>query len=177
MIAFFVKPIVFFSVKFIIVNQISTISISISLAKTFNSFLHTSHGKYSDVLKSIKFSSLTYLEKVEIKNKGRPTPALNIEKTGKSRNKECVRKFYSAIYDKHDWICRCEQNNFLFCFPCLLFGGESEWTMNGISKLKNLQLKIIKHQHSQKHLNNVVSLSFLGKVNIINQLSEGHTVD
>ncbi len=60
------------------------------------------------------------------------------------------------------------------CFPCLLFGGESEWTTNGISKLKNIQPKIIKHQHSQKHLNNVVSLFFLGKVNITNQLSEGH---
>ncbi len=48
-IVFFVKPIVCFSIKFIIVNQISTISISISLAKTFNSFLHTNHGKYSDV--------------------------------------------------------------------------------------------------------------------------------
>ncbi len=114
--------------------------------------------------KSIKFSSL----KVEIKNIVRPTPALNIEETGKSR------KFNSAIYDKHDWICGCEQSNFLFYIPCLLFGGESEWTTNGISKLKNLQPKIIKHQHSQKHLNNVLSLSFLGKVNIINQLSEGH---
>ena len=125
-------------------------------------------------LKSITFSQLTHHEKIEIKTKNRPMPKLDIKETANSRGKIYVRKFNPGIYDQCDWICGCEETKSLFCFPCLLFRGDSEWTTHGVSKLKNLHPKISKHERSRQHLNNVVSLSLLGKLNIRECLSAAH---
>ena len=125
-------------------------------------------------LKSITFSRLTLHEKIEIKRKGRPTPQLNFNETANSRGKPYFRKFNPSVYDKYLWVCGCEVTNAMFCFPCLLFGGETEWTNNGISKLKNISPKMSKHDSCKKHLGNVLSLSLLGKIDIRESLSSAH---
>ena len=120
-------------------------------------------------LKTIKFN-----EKVVIKKKGRPIPNLTISKSGSSRGKGYICKFNNDIYKKHDWVCGCIQTNALYCFPCLLFGGNSAWTKCGISDLVYLQAKIYKHESSSKHMNNVIDLSLLNQVNIATQLNTGY---
>ncbi|KAJ8956529.1 hypothetical protein NQ318_019249 [Aromia moschata] len=67
---------------------------------------------------------ITYEIRSEIKRLGRPIPDLIISKTdvGKSRN------FNSSLYDRFKWLCGCPKRNKLFCFICLVMGGNpSAW--------------------------------------------------
>ena len=114
-----------------------------------------------DNLLKITFSRLSVAEKIEIKTLGRPVPNLSITQTSKSRNQEYQRKFSPDIYEKCNWICGCEVRNSLFCFPCLLFGGDINWSKHGIQDLIHLLQKIKVHENSEKHLRNVVNLAML----------------
>jgi len=125
-------------------------------------------------LQNINFSQLTLSEKVEIKSRGRPTPVLFIQQKSTSRKKEYKRHFTTKVYENYEWLCGCDEKNALFCFPCLLFGGDLTWTKIGMFDLKHLHIKIKKHENSTKHLNNVVDLSLLGKVNIAHQLDSAY---
>lgn len=125
-------------------------------------------------LQGINFSLLTLSEKIDIKIKGRPTPVLSLEENAKSRSYEYTRRFNKGVYEKHDWLCGCDEANALFCFPCLLFGGDPTWTKSGMKDLKHLQEKIAKHEKSAKHLHNVVSLSLLGSVNIAAEINSAY---
>lgn len=133
-------------------------------------------NKVDDLLK-ISFSRLSVNEKCEIKDKGRPVPNLEITQTSKSRKQIYQRKFHPDVYEKCKWLCGCEIRNSLFCFPCLLFGGDLNWTRNGIKDLNHLSQKMKVHETSEKHLRNVFDLAVLGKVNIATQLSEGYRLN
>ncbi|KAK4885247.1 hypothetical protein RN001_001518 [Aquatica leii] len=97
------------------------------------------------------FSSRSLTDKAEIKRLGRPTPNLNIIQSVSSKKRSFNRTFNRAIYNKHTWICGCEIKNALFCFPCLLFGGESSWTKTGFTDLNHSGDRIKKHTLSEKH--------------------------
>lgn len=125
-------------------------------------------------LQQIRFSSLTLEEKCDIKRKGRPIPEIHISQPAVSHNKKYLRSFNSDWYSKVSWLCGCEDKNALFCFPCLLFGGDITWTQNGFKNINKMKEKIEKHEMSKNHMNNVVSLSLLGSVNIKEQLSEAY---
>lgn len=127
-----------------------------------------------EYIKSINFSKLTLFEKVEIKNKGRSTPDLFISQPGVSNKKKYIRSFNKEWYDKKSWLCGCEITNALFCFPCMLMGGDTVWTNNGFSTINKMKEKTEKHENSRKHMENVVSLSLLGRVNVSEQLSESY---
>ena len=127
-------------------------------------------------LKDLNFGRLTLAEKVKIKSKGRHTPDLSITSPGTSKGKVYIRKFNNDLYQKHDWLTGCNERNSLFCFPCLLFGGDSVWTNSGVQDLHHLQEKIKKHESSVKHVNYVIDLSFLGKANIVQRLDTGFQV-
>lgn len=131
-------------------------------------------GVCVEYLKKITFSQLPLHEKLEIKNKGRSTPDIVIHQTGVSNSKKYIRSFNSDWYQKLKWLCGCDVTNRLFCFPCLLFGGETVWTKSGFSNICRIKEKCEKHANSRKHMENVVSLSFLGKVNIAEHLSEAY---
>lgn len=124
-------------------------------------------------IKKIKFSQLPHKEKIEIKRKGRPTPEIVILQRGVSKNKTYIRSFHKEWYKKIQWLCGCEINNALFCFPCLLYGGDSQWTDSGFTRLNRLKENSEKHANSKRHIENVVSLSFLGQTNISKQLTIG----
>lgn len=131
-------------------------------------------GVSVEYLKKLTFSQLSLNEKLEIKNKGRSTPDIIINQTGISNNKKYNRSFNRDWYQTLKWLCGCDITNRLFCFPCLLFGGETTWTKSGFSNISRIREKSEKHENSRKHMENVVSLSFLGKVNIAEQLSEAY---
>ena len=65
-------------------------------------------------LQSINFSQLTLNEKVEIKAKGRHTSVLAILQKSTSRSKDYTRQFNTNIYQKCEWLCRCDEKNALF---------------------------------------------------------------
>ena len=127
-------------------------------------------------LKGIKFLQLTLDEKLQIKAKGRHCPNLTIEKSSVSKGKQYNRKFKPDIYEKHNWLTGCSETNKLYCFPCLLFGGESAWTKVGVKDLQHLHRSVKLHESSAKHLNNVVDLSYLGRTNIGTQLNTGYQI-
>ncbi|KAJ8947455.1 hypothetical protein NQ318_009756 [Aromia moschata] len=42
------------------------------------------------------------------------------------------RNFNSSVYDRVKWLCGCPKRNKLFCFICLVMGGnQSAWTQEG----------------------------------------------
>ncbi|PSN33785.1 hypothetical protein C0J52_17216 [Blattella germanica] len=110
------------------------------------------------------FSSLSYENKLKIKQLGRPTPVLNIIYKQESEKVNRWRKFNPDIYKKYKWLSGCEHKNAFFCFPCVLFHGESPWSKVGVTDLVHLKAKIKKHENSKEHMNNVMSLSMLGKM-------------
>lgn len=113
-------------------------------------------------LQTIDFKKLKLNEQIEIKSLGRPMPNLNMQKCGPGRSIEYVRQFNCNIYDKCLWVCGCEESNSLFCYPCLLFGGDVLWTKSGVNDLRCFQQKIKKHEQSSKHMNNMINLTLLG---------------
>lgn len=127
-------------------------------------------------LKELVFSDLSLEAKVEIKNNGRPKPVLNINQTQKGCKSRpaFTRKFDINVYDKVLWLCGCDESNAFFCFICLLFGGEENWTKIGVRDLKHLTEKCKKHENSPKHKNNLVSFQLLGKTNIASSLSRAY---
>ena len=83
---------------------------------------------------------LTLAEKLQIKAKGRHCPDLveNSGNVGTSNGKHYTRKFQiQKFMKKHQWLTGCLETNALYCFPCLLFGGESTWTKVGIKDLNH----------------------------------------
>ena len=85
--------------------------------------------------KECKFSQLPLEEKVAIKKRGRPLPEIQLSQPGTSNNKKYIRRFNLDWYQKKTWLCGCETINALFCFPCILFGGENTWTKNGFKTI------------------------------------------
>lgn len=120
--------------------------------------------KYKD------FSRLSMDEKLETKETGRPKPELNMECSSKSRGKTYIRKFNVNIYSKYNWICGCDIKHKLFCFTCVLFGGDVHWTSHGVSDLTHLSEKAKAHENSKQHISNEMRFALLGKVNIQEQL-------
>ena len=79
-------------------------------------------------LLSVNFYRLTHSEKEQIKENGRQTPDLSISSPSTSNEKVYICQFNSDLYQKHDWLIRCDKRNSLFCIPCLLCGGDAAWT-------------------------------------------------
>ena len=126
------------------------------------------------ILQNRTFSVLSNEEKLKIKEIGRPLPDLNIVQTVTTGKRQFKRVFKKEIYNNHDWLCGCEVKNALFCFPCILFGGEQSWTKTGITDINHLSTSIKKHESSSVHLRNVLKLSLFGNVNIASQLDSAY---
>lgn len=109
------------------------------------------------------FSTLPIEQKLQIKTLGRPTPHLVL--TVKNR------KFNSSMYNKYSWLCGCAEKNALFCFFCVLYGGEKSWTKDGYKDLVHIARSAKSHELSTIHKNNMFSYSLLGRQNIQTQLS------
>ncbi|KAL1139372.1 hypothetical protein AAG570_006356 [Ranatra chinensis] len=113
-------------------------------------------------LMSRSFHNASYEDKLRIKLLGRPTPDLSLEQVAKAKDRQFTRRFNPKVYKKKEWLCGCELRNALFCFPCLLFGGDFSWTKAGIRDLNHLAERIKKHDSSPFHVENVFNLAVLG---------------
>ena len=126
-------------------------------------------------LKSIKFSLLTREEKLKIKQIGRPIPNIVIKQKCVNKKQSYERNFDPVLYQKYDWICGCEEQNALYCFPCLLFSkNDSSWIKQGVKDLKHVYYKIEKHKGSSDHLNCVIDLEMLGKINMADHMDSAY---
>lgn len=116
------------------------------------------------------FSSLSIDDKLAIINEGRPTPEMPKLKTQcVSKRQTFVRYFENHQYEKCKWITGSHIRNKLYCWPCLLFYKESEkcvWNVFGFSDLNHLSAAKIKHEKSQAHINNSLTLKTFGEVRI-----------
>lgn len=117
-------------------------------------------------------SKLSHADRLEIKRLGRPLPLLKIEEVSKTKSREHRRKFNMDIYEKYDWICGCNVRDKMFCFVCLVMGGEqSAWTVSGVSDLKHLTSRAPQHARSSKHMSCFIEFKMLGKTDVGQQLS------
>jgi hypothetical protein len=108
-------------------------------------------------------SHIPYEVKVLIKQKGRPTPDVEI-KFSSSKSRTYNRVFNQNIYNKHEWMCGCPVINKLFCFVCLLLKkNASAWTKGGVDDLKHMAERAKKHDGSVDHLSACMDFSVLGK--------------
>ncbi|KAJ8938739.1 hypothetical protein NQ318_016034 [Aromia moschata] len=75
---------------------------------------------------------ITYEIRTEIKRLRRPIPDLIISKTDVGKSRNYSRNFNSSVYDRFKGLCGCPKRNKLFCFICLVMGGnQSVWTQEG----------------------------------------------
>ena len=127
-------------------------------------------NKVDNLLKN-PFKNLKHEEQLEIKRLGPYQPRdINIfQKDGRK-----LRKFSSTWLDKKSWLTACDERKSLFCFCCLLFGGENLWTNKGCNDLKHLSERISKHECNKAHMNNRVSLQMFKKVNILSAINAGY---
>ncbi|KAJ8958147.1 hypothetical protein NQ318_006084 [Aromia moschata] len=91
-------------------------------------------------MKSVDFlltnKDITYEIRTEIKRLGRPILDLIISKTDVGKSRNYSRNFNSSVYDRFKWLCGCPKRNKLFCFICLVMGGNrSAWTQEGTALL------------------------------------------
>ena len=116
------------------------------------------------------FISRPIAEKIEIKALGKPTPDLaNLNQTVTSGKRTFNRKFNKSVYSKCSWLCGCDTKPALYCFPCLLFGGEGTWTKAGFKDINHLSDRIKKHEASATHIQNSLKLALLGSSNVAEQ--------
>ena len=127
----------------------------------------------SELLK-LSFSRLTNEEKAALKKRGRCTPELKFAVEGHSHGKSYKRGFSTNWYEKKDWLCGCEDRNALFCFPCLIFGGETSWAKTGFRNIARLKDKLQKHEQSKAHMDNLVSYAMIGTSPMTRYLSNAY---
>lgn len=127
-------------------------------------------------VKYLQSKTLCYDDRLIAKQLCPPRPQLTINQVFKDKNRMYNRTFSTAVYEKWEWMCGCPTINALFCFPCLLFGGEDTWTKSGVKDLKHLSEKSKKHSLSRCHIDNEMSLAVLGNVNIRLQLDDGYRI-
>ncbi|XP_016661890.1 zinc finger MYM-type protein 1-like [Acyrthosiphon pisum] len=127
----------------------------------------TSTDVINDII-SNGIHSYSYEHKLELKQK-RPTPVLNLDvMDGKT-----LRKFQFSWYSKYVWLTGSQTKNKLYCYFCLLFGGEKKWCDEGITGVKNFDRTASKHAISQKHLVCQEKFQLLGQNRIDHIASEG----
>ena len=73
------------------------------------------------------------------------------------------RKFQYSWYVRYPWLTGCDKTKNLFCYVCMLFGGENKWTSQGIPVTKNFVRMAEKHQASKKHFQNQQNHILLGR--------------
>lgn len=119
-----------------------------------------------------KFDSLSFQDKLMIKQLGRQTPDLKIVQ----KTKKCKRFFNKAVYQDYQWLTGCPDADKLYCFPCLLFcRDKSRWSsVEGVGDLHNLVALAKKHEHSSFHKFSYLRLQRMGHDRIDVSLSLAH---
>ncbi|XP_061457100.1 zinc finger MYM-type protein 1-like [Rhineura floridana] len=114
-----------------------------------------------EALQATSFSSRSLEDKLKIKELGPDKPPLVMPQAASGRGKQYTRKFSLEWYEKKRWLCGSSSKDALFCFPCLLFGGERTWTQVGVRDVKHLAEKIKTHEASKAHIDCSFQLAML----------------
>uniref|UniRef100_A0A8C5PQW2 TTF-type domain-containing protein n=1 Tax=Leptobrachium leishanense TaxID=445787 RepID=A0A8C5PQW2_9ANUR len=123
-----------------------------------------------DELHKTPFKSLTFKQRLEVKRLGPHQPNIAIKQSSNDRGKQFNRHFNPQWFSKKKWLCASVSKEALFCFPCLLYGGDRPWTKFGVTDMKHLPEKIKKHEASTSHIENCLKLAVFGTVGIEPQL-------
>ena len=125
-----------------------------------------------DFLLTTPFRTLSDQEKLVVTQMGPDHPHVSITQKDKSQS----RSFNPNWYERKSWLTASENKKTIFCFSCLLFGGDVSWTVNGLSALKHLSERVKSHEISSSHIGNTLKLKRYGKVDIRTQIDEGHRI-
>lgn len=116
-----------------------------------------------EYLKIKSFNTLTFVEKTNIIEKGRPKSNLKIDTVSKGK-KIFTRHFRSQLYETIPWLCGCSHLNKLFCWPCFLFSNEkTTWNTTGYDDLHNIHKSEKRHGNSVAHIVAMKDLKLFGK--------------
>lgn len=89
---------------------------------------------------------------MKIKALGRPTTVINLKAQVNLKTRRSVRAFNSDLFDEYPWLCACDARNAVFCFPCVLFGGNRNWAETGITDLQRIEKQIKDHSSNKVHI-------------------------
>lgn len=121
-----------------------------------------------DWLVSNSFNSLNIETKsYVVKSIVQPRPNLITLRDSDSRQN---RGFNTVWYDKCEWLTGSSKQEKLFCWPCLLFSTQTEytsWTKTGFCSLKNLPRSIERHSKSKDHIWSSCKIKLFSKQNIV----------
>ncbi|XP_028670787.1 uncharacterized protein LOC114661764 [Erpetoichthys calabaricus] len=127
-----------------------------------------------DYLSTVRFSTLPIKQQLEIKHLGPHQPdELVIIQEGNGKK----RSFNPEWFYRKSWLTASISKKALFCFPCLLFEGESVWTTTGFTDLKHLSERLAKHESCASHVDNSIRLGLLGQTNVSSALDRVHGRD
>lgn len=98
---------------------------------------------------NLKFTSLTFEQKIAVKDAGRSTPLLIINEETKCKNRVIHSNFNKIIYEKNDRLCDCDKTNKLYRFPCIIFNLSTEMPL--CRRLPTSKIKL--HEQFQAHVN------------------------
>lgn len=118
-------------------------------------------------------NALTDELKMQLKGMDPPRPPLNIHSKSTTAT-SCNRNFSMTYYNSATWLCGCDVQNAFFCYVCLLVDSSltrnDGWVTRGVTDLKHIREKIIKHGITERHMNNCIEFSLLGTTSIGAQL-------
>lgn len=137
----------------------------------YSSSMDNNDGTPFSIEEILAMERRTYEINKLIKARGRPTPAIDLKQESKSRSSSYTRTFKPSSYEQWKWLCGCPSRNALFCFPCVVLGGESVWSTTGFRNISRMKEKCDQHEKSKMHQQNSVSLKFLGSVEIRSSIS------
>nr|CAI5849736.1 unnamed protein product [Callosobruchus analis] len=124
-------------------------------------------GDLVDWLLLNSFSVLNVETKLHVVNRlGRSCPNLiTLKSTDGIQN----RGFSNNWYGKCQWLTGSIKRQKLFCWSCLLFSNQTEyttWSKLGFADLKNLRRALDRHSKSKEHLASQCKIKLFGKQNI-----------
>jgi hypothetical protein len=125
-----------------------------------------------DFLLNNPFHKSNDLEKLTVKQLGPDHPSSTMIQKHKTQS----LSFNPDWYKSKPCITASENKKTLFCFNCLLFGGDISLTLNGVSDLKHLLQRIKYHELSSSHVGNSLTLDLCGKVDVRSQIDEKHRI-
>src|SRR5678815_2801187 len=95
------------------------------------------------------FSTLKHEEKLQVKRL-RPYQPRDVHINQKDGKKN--RTFCKSWFEKKKWLTVSDNKNALFCFYCLLFGGENVWARTGCNDLKPVSYTHLRAHETPEHL-------------------------
>lgn len=95
-----------------------------------------------------------------------------------ARNNSFILSIFQAWLQNIEWLTVSLSKKSMFCFYCILFNGDSTWSIIGYDKLKNFLEKQKLHEATNSHIRCALKFKLFRKVNTLCQLNRAyaHTI-